>query len=69
MDFVCNFPLLSILLCMISCVLCTLISPKQARRLTFGTEIAVLAMSTLPMSWVNSRLRGGMNCAAERWKR
>lgn len=46
MDFVCNFPLLSILLCMISCVLCTLISPKQARRLTFGTEIAVLAMST-----------------------
>ncbi len=51
MDFVCNFPLLSILLCMISCVLCTLISPKQARRLTFGTEIAVLAMSTAVLAF------------------
>ena len=51
MDFVYHFPLFMILLCMISGVLCILIPPKWARRLTFGAEAAVLGMSAAVLAY------------------
>lgn len=50
MELVCNFPLFTILLCLLSSVLCTLLGPKAARRWTLGLELALLALCAAVLS-------------------
>lgn len=45
MDFVCNFPLFTIILCLFSSVLCTLLTAKAARHWTLGLELVLLSLS------------------------
>ena len=45
MDFVCNFPLFTILLCLFSSVLCTLLDGFAARRYTLAVEGVLIVMT------------------------
>jgi len=45
MDFICNFPFFSIVLCLLSAVICSVLSGKAARALTLTVECVLVCLS------------------------
>lgn len=51
MDFVCNFPLFTVVPCLLSAVICSMVNGKAARRLTTCVLAAISALSAVVMVW------------------